>query len=273
MLRQRLITAGILGPLVLGGIWLMPSAIFTIAIAIVGLAAALELTELAQLRHPIRRAMYLCSLILGMLVLCQFTACAMAYWLQAATTMWWLVVTLALITRRHTIAPSQYACWWTLIGGGVILLTAWFSMMHIYHHHPNGAALTMFLFILTWMADSAAFFVGKHWKGKLLSPVVSPKKTWAGVFGAMAGASLCGVGLWLSGWLPVNLALSILLCILVALLSVGGDLWESLIKRRTGAKDSGELLPGHGGVLDRVDSMLASAPAFAFGINTLELSL
>ncbi|MEO5344339.1 MAG: phosphatidate cytidylyltransferase, partial [Gammaproteobacteria bacterium SHHR-1] len=102
-----------------------------------------------------------------------------------------------------------------------------------------------------------------------LAPGISPGKTWEGVQGAMAGLLLAG--LLLSWWAPVpgNLVALLLLCLVTGLFSIVGDLFESLIKRRCGVKDSGKLLPGHGGVLDRIDSLTAALPLFLFGLNLL----
>lgn len=276
MLRQRLITAGILAPLVMAGIWFLPTYLFALAVGIVGLMAAFELTGLAQLRKPAAKVIYLLLLAIVSLLSCQLMACAMNVWLQAGIALWWLIVTAYLIITREKIKESRKTCCWVLVSGGLIIVLAWLSMVHIHHNDSDGPALILFLFFLTWGVDSSAFFTGKFWK-KIspsptpLSPTISPKKTWAGVFGSVLIASLFGVLLWLSGWVEASLVGCILLCVVVAYAAVGGDLWESMVKRRVGAKDSGDLLPGHGGMLDRVDSKLASAPVFAFGINLLEM--
>jgi phosphatidate cytidylyltransferase len=125
----------------------------------------------------------------------------------------------------------------------------------------------LFLLLLIWTADIAAYFVGRRLGRVKLAPVVSPGKTREGVYGALAGACLGGLAL---GWvqslgIPATL-LAAFVCAITVLLSVVGDLYESLLKRRRGLKDSSNLLPGHGGLLDRIDSVTAAAPAFALGI-------
>jgi phosphatidate cytidylyltransferase len=134
----------------------------------------------------------------------------------------------------------------------------------------RGGLLT--LFALVWAADIAAYFVGRALGRRKLAPQVSPGKSWEGFGGGMAGALLVGIaaGAWLQPspgpwllWLP--------LCVFVAAVSVVGDLTESLLKRLVGVKDSGTLLPGHGGVLDRIDSLLAAAPMMALGLSLLKL--
>jgi phosphatidate cytidylyltransferase len=119
---------------------------------------------------------------------------------------------------------------------------------------------------LSWVADTGAYFSGRQWGRVKLSPNISPKKTREGVYGA-----LVAVGLW-SGlliWLRPEtgpVILIVLFCLAICLISVVGDLFESLLKRQAGVKDSGNILPGHGGILDRMDSLTAVAPAFMFGL-------
>ena len=122
------------------------------------------------------------------------------------------------------------------------------------------------------MADSAAYFVGKRFGRNKLAEQLSPGKTREGVLGALAGTLILSfIGLWI--WraeLQFGLAIYfVLLCLLSALISVVGDLFESLLKRNAGKKDSGKLIPGHGGVLDRIDSLLAAAPGFMLGLYWL----
>jgi phosphatidate cytidylyltransferase len=128
---------------------------------------------------------------------------------------------------------------------------------------PQGRELLLFLLVLTAAADVGAFFGGRRFGRRKLAPAVSPGKTWEGLMSGMLAASLAAAGgAQLLGhpllpWLG--------LCLGVAMISVVGDLVESMFKRRTGLKDSGSLLPGHGGVLDRIDSLTAAAPAFVLG--------
>jgi phosphatidate cytidylyltransferase len=123
--------------------------------------------------------------------------------------------------------------------------------------------------ILIWVADSGAYFVGRQWGKNKLAPRVSPGKTIEGLLGALAGGLIWGYAgmVWFepkSGWLFVAL------CFVTVLFSVLGDLVESLFKRNAGVKDSGQLLPGHGGVLDRLDSLTSAAPVFVLGLMLLE---
>ena len=139
-------------------------------------------------------------------------------------------------------------------------------LSQLHRSGDDGPVLVLFLFVLIWVADSGAYFAGRAFGKTKLSPFVSPGKTWAGAMGALAGAVFSAVVLITGGWAgDAALVPFVLLSLLVTAVSIGGDLWESRLKREAGVKDSGNLLPGHGGVLDRVDSLLAAAPVFAVG--------
>lgn len=131
----------------------------------------------------------------------------------------------------------------------------------------------MYLFVLVWGADSGAYFVGRKFGRRKMAPHVSPNKSVEGLFGGLALTSCIIVGIQ-SYYLNLTLIHHILffaLSFITVLASVQGDLFESMMKRRAGVKDSGSILPGHGGVLDRIDSLLAAAPIFATGIYLLKL--
>lgn len=157
-----------------------------------------------------------------------------------------------------------------LAAGVVVLLGPWLAVVHLHGVAPFGPMLVLFLLGLIWIADSAAYFSGRRWGRTPLAPVLSPRKTWAGAYGALIGAVLWGLllvwGLEL-GWGLAAVAL--LICGVSVAMSIVGDLYESLLKRRRGLKDSGQLLPGHGGMLDRIDSLTAAAPVFALGMFLL----
>lgn len=152
-----------------------------------------------------------------------------------------------------------------------VLLGAGLAMIQLHASSPHGPYWVLFLLALIWTADSAAYFAGRRWGTTRLAPTLSPGKTWAGVYGALASAGLLALALaWQLALSPRQAALVLFWCLTTVLLSVVGDLFESLIKRRCGVKDSGSLLPGHGGVLDRIDSLLAATPLFALGVFWLE---
>jgi phosphatidate cytidylyltransferase len=135
--------------------------------------------------------------------------------------------------------------------------------------HAHGPQLLLFLFLLVVAADVGAYFAGRRFGRNKLAPRVSPGKTWEGVLGGfVAAALLAAFGVW---WFAVDAPRFLGLCMIVVVASIIGDLTESLFKRHAGLKDSGTLLPGHGGLLDRVDSVTAAAPVFLVGLERLGL--
>ena len=149
--------------------------------------------------------------------------------------------------------------------GGFVLVLAWMFFVRL--RVLFGPEMTMYLLILVWAADISAYFVGKKYGKSKLSPEISPGKTIAGFYGALLSAVLCGIVLSLIYAFPLmNASDMILLSVLTVLISVYGDLFFSVVKRQSGVKESGSILPGHGGILDRIDSMIAAVPVFYAGI-------
>jgi phosphatidate cytidylyltransferase len=141
----------------------------------------------------------------------------------------------------------------------------WVAINYIFIQHEGRLAL-LFLFILIWGADSAAYFVGKKWGKHKLAPQVSPGKSIEGMMGALVFTILLAIITQLLCRIPLERwHWGILLSLLTVIFSIVGDLFESMLKRNAGIKDSGNILPGHGGLLDRIDSLTAAAPVFAFG--------
>lgn len=126
----------------------------------------------------------------------------------------------------------------------------------------QGSGWTLMLFACTWAADSCAFIVGSALKGPRLWPRWSPKKTWSGFFGGLAGAIAASVGV-AAAFMRLSLAGAAVIGLIGGLATMGGDLWESMLKRRYGVKDAGALIPGHGGLLDRVDGLMFAVMVFA----------
>ena len=187
---------------------------------------------------------------------------------------WWVSTTFLLIGRRSELPRVHGSRPVILLLGGLVLATAWISILDLHGAGASGPALVLFLFVLIWVADSGAYFAGRAFGKRKLSPFVSPGKTWAGAGGAVGGAILCALFMAAAAAAgQASLPALIVLSVLVTLVSIGGDLWESRLKREAGVKDSGNLLPGHGGVLDRVDSLLAAAPVFAVGAGLIGLSV
>jgi phosphatidate cytidylyltransferase len=183
--------------------------------------------------------------------------------------LWWGGALIRLI-RYQTDGHPTGSMLIRIAEGFIVLLPAGLALVWIHRIPTDGPLLLLFVLILIWGADIGAYFAGRRWGKHKLAPQVSPGKTREGVYGAMASALLCAMLLAIGlDSDPVQALLIVILCLITMLASVVGDLFESLIKRQRGVKDSGQLLPGHGGMLDRIDSLTAAAPVFLFGLTLL----
>lgn len=271
MLKQRIITALILAPLVLWGVLKLPNQNLMLVLALVLLVAGHEWVKLAGVTRRFEQGLLLLILALTMAGLGYLSYVHMEWikWIMAANALWWLVVLVRL--RRFTGAEVlQGLNLSQLIEGLIVLVPAWLALVLIQRMPHDGPLLLIFLLLLIWSADIGAYFSGRRWGRVKLAPRVSPGKTREGVYGGMAGAVVCGV--LLAWWRDLELTsypFAVALCLITALVSVVGDLFVSMLKRLRGVKDSGALLPGHGGLLDRIDSLTAAAPLFLFGLLLL----
>ena len=170
---------------------------------------------------------------------------------------WWV---LALIWTFFFPTPIPAVVRWAV--GFLVLIPLYLALITLYAADPM---ILLFALLIVWVADSGAFFAGKTLGRVKLAPKISPGKTWEGVIGGLAAVVLLTL-LW-SVWVDTNLAVFVPFCMAVACVSIVGDLTVSMFKRTVGLKDSGGLFPGHGGILDRIDSVAAAAPLFALGIG------
>ncbi|MDY0066298.1 MAG: phosphatidate cytidylyltransferase [Steroidobacteraceae bacterium] len=262
MLRQRIITALVLAPLVLVVIFVLPHQAAVAALALLVLAAAWEWSAFPGFRAHSARPLYVVIISLGVIGAWTYGAqrseldvllyAAVAWWLIALA---WIVASPGAVNRLTAAAA-----------GALVLIPAWLALSRLHAHGPQ---LLLFLLLLVVAADIGAYFTGRRFGKRKLAPKVSPGKTWEGVFGGLAASAvMASVGVW---WFQLEWAPFVGLCALVVLASIVGDLTESMFKRHAGLKDSGALLPGHGGLLDRVDSVTAAAPVFLVGLERLGL--
>jgi phosphatidate cytidylyltransferase len=264
MLKQRIATACVLAILVIWAVLKLPTMGFGLALLAVILLGAWEWTHLVGLRSMRHRLLYVSAvlaLILAIWPLLDYTALMNS--LLVLTVLAWCGALLWL--RRYAKRPDHQGQRLPVAMAGVVVLAApWVALMGLRGEFGPGHVL--FLFLLVWAADVGAYFAGRRWGRRKLAPAISPGKTWEGVGGAgmaalalaLAGAALLNVG---ARW-PAFVAV----CLVTVGFSIAGDLFESMLKRQCGVKDSGSLLPGHGGVLDRVDSLTAAAPVFLLGL-------
>ncbi|MBI5783551.1 MAG: phosphatidate cytidylyltransferase [Gammaproteobacteria bacterium] len=269
MLKQRILTAIVLVPLLVAALFYLSIPWITLLFGVFIAAAAWEWAELSGLRRLSARIAYVICLLLfgalGMNVIPLQDDPIVS--LLVAAVLWWLWASVELISRPDVAKGMFTSLAGRVVGGFLVLVPLWIASVYLLATDNDKPRMLLFLFVLVWVADTAAYFAGSVMGRTKLAPHISPGKTVEGVAGGVLGvvllAWLCGTIIWrFEGTL---LALWTGLAALTALFSVVGDLTESKLKRIAGVKDSGKLLPGHGGVLDRIDAMTAAAPVFALG--------
>jgi phosphatidate cytidylyltransferase len=273
MLKTRVLTAIVVIPLVLAALFGLDTRSWGVLTLIVVAVAASEWARLAQFRTPGAMLFVIATIVIGLCLLFLpaggFAAGSgwpesVVLFVCGSATLFWLLI----------IPPWLYLGWRVTSSvalaaiGWLVLVATWVAIVQIQARSPG---MLLALMAIVWIADTAAYFAGRRFGRRKLAPSISPGKTWEGVYGA-----LFAVGTYALVLLPLAersgyaQALSlgavvawVALVLLLAAMSVTGDLFESLLKRQRGVKDSGHVLPGHGGVLDRIDALTAAMPAAA----------
>ncbi len=264
MLKQRVITALILATLVAWGVLSLPSEWFKAGLLLIILLAAWEWSGLLALPEFLGRFGY-CLIIFALIGLLWWWEEALG-WILLPAGLFWCAV-LGWLWRYSTNSEHRTPMLaWQL--SSLLVLTGPFAALAILQQEPTlGPGYVLFLLVMIWVADSGAYFAGRRWGRNKLAPAISPGKTREGVYGALAAALLfIVIGALMLGIDAAQWPGFILICLLTVIFSIIGDLFESMFKRQIGVKDSGTLLPGHGGILDRVDSITAAAPIFVLGL-------
>ncbi len=268
MLKQRVLTALVLLPFVMAAIFALPAHWFLVLLAVILLGGSWEYGRLAAFSS--HAGGYLLVLIQALVLVALFiyrgnwdSGILMFISIACAT---WLLMFLRLPLYRAGTTPDNRYRIISFATAIASVTTGWFAISWI-RTQADGSWLLLLMLLIVWAADTGAYFAGKTFGKRKLAPQISPGKTRAGLMGGLIAAPLIAL-LAASLMPPINIDPSrlVLLSLVTALVSVGGDLMISLHKRTSGYKDSGNLLPGHGGVLDRVDSLLAAAPFFALGL-------
>ena len=265
MLLQRVLTAVVLVPLSVLALYFLPVAAFALLFAVLALLGAYEWSALMRWEHPAIRYAYLAGIAVVMLFGWLYPQLIEFYILIGSIV--WFFVAIALIRYRQEQGVLSMGAVRVVLGV-IVLASAWAALVDL-RAAPHGSHWLMILFVIIWLSDIGAYFAGRQFGTRRLAPEISPGKTWEGFAGGLlAGVIGAGVvwAVFRGSGMPVWLVAAAALLIVWG---VFGDLLESVVKRLAHVKDSGALLPGHGGVLDRIDSLLAALPLAALLVQSV----
>jgi len=261
-LRKRVLTALVGAAALLVILLFLPAWATVVVLTLMLLAGAWEWSAFLRLSTATRRLTYVALVALLLPLAWRVSAQPDGRDLiLVAAVLWWLTAFMWVVFAPRLVSP-----WAAGVAGVLALVPAWLALVWLRLAPPHGQWV-LFTLILVWVADIGAFFVGRRFGRIRLAPVVSPGKTWEGVLGGVALSALVAIGG--SWWFHVSLAVFLPLCLATVAFSVIGDLTESLLKRFAGMKDSGSVFPGHGGVMDRIDSLTGAAPVLLLGLTLL----
>lgn len=260
MLKQRIITGLLLALPMLAILLFAPPSATVLLFAMILLLGAWEWAGFVGLARIGAKSAYVAVVVLTMLIA--------QFWLLpqlglvitlSAVLLWWLVALAWLALRPHWVTAPLAAS-----AGVLVLVPAWLCLTLLQLNLTNGPQWVLFLFLLVVSADIGGFLFGRHFGKHKLAPTVSPGKTWEGVLGGLVLSTL--IAILGALWFVVPIAHFVVLSLITVVASIVGDLTESMFKRHAGLKDSSALLPGHGGVLDRIDSITSATPVFLCGL-------
>ena len=277
MTRTRLLAALVMAPLAIAAILLLSTPWIVAVAAVVFLIGLWEWLDLAEIEDTLARTVLLVANLALMVAIVWASRSSTGYTMvlfQLASVIgvaWWLLAVLWLGRYQFASDHDTHARVFKLGAGALSMIPAWCALAWIHSGEPNGHRWLLTALAIVWAADSGAYFVGRtfggRWfGGRKLAPRISPNKTFEGLVGGVVTGMIVGIVFALFAGASTSQLPAVALVALVAVLfSVVGDLFESLLKRHAGVKDSGHLIPGHGGVLDRIDGVLAALPVFAVG--------
>lgn len=272
MLLQRTLTALLLIPLALFIILGPGTPVFAAIVAAAFLVGVWEWTRLSGLTSTAARIAMLA--LFALIIIGAWRPHDPRLWgaLAAVGVLWWLVACAWLRHFAFGAAPTPENRRIKLMAGLFVMVPAWAALVLIHRIAPHGHWWTFLGLAIVWAADIGAYFAGRFLGKRKLAPQISPGKTWAGVYGAFVAAALVvGIGGWLLGVHDARLVGLIVVAAFTVAASIVGDLIESLMKRHAKMKDSGQIFPGHGGLLDRLDGVFAAIPVFAAGKTVIDL--
>lgn len=266
MLKERVITAGVL----LVGFALLLAfsspTVFAFVLALIVAAAAWEWSRLCGVTHEHAQTGF--AIVVGSLALIGLHSPLVdgaVRWILLAGLLFWLSVPVQFYLNPILPSVDRPKVGWLFVGV-LALPIAVFAIAYLRSHAPGASnGLLLYALAVVWVMDIGAYFVGRQFGKRKLAPLISPGKSWEGVYGGLACSAVMFLIVLAAGSWPEGSAFKLLIATLAAAaVSVVGDLFESRLKRAAGMKDSSQLLPGHGGVLDRIDGVIAALPLFAF---------
>jgi len=268
MLWKRILTAFVLLLLVLWVLFTLPPTGVAILIGVVVTIATWELAALIGLKTIFGRSLYTITVVV-------FGVSGSVWLLQGGSLLplfaiacgWWIYAVLHILKEDGSYGGVFGNSAGKIIAGLLVMVPTWLAFLVLYINDSDAPNVLVYVLVLVWVADSLAYFSGRAWGRHKLAPVVSPGKSVEGVIGGLLGVALVATtaGIFFWQYEGKALVLWIVLSLLTGAISVIGDLTESIFKRRAGVKDSGSLLPGHGGMFDRIDALTSAVPVFAFG--------
>ncbi len=265
-LARRVVTGSILAVIVVAATLALGSFWFSLVIAAFALVGAWEWSAMVGWPSPAQRFAYSAGFLLVLFAVGALGASQAGMWsILLAGLLWWLVALAWVVRVQQGLAvdaldhgPIR------VLGGWMILAPAWSAISYLHSASASGPWLVLYLMFLIAAADSGAYFVGRRLGKHRLASKVSPAKSLEGVAGGLLAVAVLAVSVASLADFAAPVAF-LVLSMITALVSILGDLTESIVKRRAGLKDSGSIVPGHGGILDRIDSVTAAAPIFALG--------
>lgn len=268
MLLQRVLTAIPLAALMIWLIFFQPTTSFFYALLVISLIAGWEWSRLSGVKSKPARVAFAVFISMIIFALVQRQNQQSFNLLMAVNLFWWFIIILKMWPQQVAKASDVFSLH-KLLTGFIVLVPPILALLSI-HQFAQGAAWLFYCMSLVWVADIGAYFSGKRFGKTKLAAAISPGKTREGFYGALVATSLytfaAAIYFELSS---IQTLLFLVISLLATFLSVAGDLFISLYKRERGVKDSGHILPGHGGILDRIDSLTSTAPFFALSIYAL----
>ena len=271
MLKQRLMTAAVLIPLVVLSILYLATTSLQWLLAVVTLLAAWEWFSIIGFNTRSKMLFAMVSLVFTA-VLALFLPLGI---LLVFAAVMWATILVFVDFFAHQALPQKIQQLLkqpmiALIMASIVLAVFWQASVQLHASSILGPQQVLYVMVLVWLADTGGYFAGKRWGTRKLAKAISPNKTWEGVAGAIVlGGVWAFIGFYFGMAGSLSLVAWLLLSTITLFISIIGDLFESLFKRCHDVKDSGHLLPGHGGMLDRIDSLIAAVPVFFAGLYFL----